>query len=144
MNISANMSPHNESIMPLSSDKFQHSAKLNEKIDKFKKKAEKSLPDELINEVEKLDSKEKCLKFASEVIEEAKTSKNETALKRLHGVRRAGVELEKLQVNFAEFLGTYSGIVEIVKTAGGPYGSLAYSAVSLLLVVSLQPEWMII
>lgn len=37
---------------------------------------------------------------------------------------------------FADFLEAYSGIVEIVKQADSQYGGLAYSTVSLLLLVS--------
>ena len=36
---------------------------------------------------------------------------------------------------FADFLEAYSGIVEIVKQADSQYGGLAYSTVSLLLLV---------
>ena len=39
---------------------------------------------------------------------------------------------------FADFLEAYSGIVEIVKQADSQYGGLAYSTVSLLLLVSAE------
>jgi hypothetical protein len=36
---------------------------------------------------------------------------------------------------FADFLGAYSGIVELVKGAGQQYGQLAYETLSLFLTV---------
>ena len=38
-------------------------------------------------------------------------------------------------MRFADFVKAYSGIVELLKGAGGVYGSVAYEILSILLIV---------
>jgi hypothetical protein len=56
---------------------------------------------------------------------------------RLHGPRKAGQALQSALVTFSKFLESYSGIVEVVKLADQQYGGLAYSILSVFLIVSL-------
>ena len=44
--------------------------------------------------------------------------------------------------NFSSFLQAYSGIVEIMQGADQQYGGIAYSALSLLLIVGTCPEFL--
>ena len=55
--------------------------------------------------------------------------------KRKKGLRKLPTLLQTFMTRFADFLEAYSGIVEIVKQADSQYGGLAYSTVSLLLLV---------
>ena len=55
--------------------------------------------------------------------------------KRKKGLRKLPTLLQTFMTRFADFLEAYSGIVEIIKQADSQYGGLAYSTVSLLLLV---------
>jgi phage-related protein len=52
------------------------------------------------------------------------------------GLRKAGSSVQRVLGTFSDFLGSYSGIVELVKAADSQYGGLAYGTLSLLLSVS--------
>ena len=54
---------------------------------------------------------------------------------RQHGVGEVGATVQRFATGLAHFIGAYSGIVEAVKCAGGPYGAAGYQAISVLLVV---------
>ena len=54
---------------------------------------------------------------------------------RKSGLRKVPALLQTFMTRFADFLEAYSGIVEIVKQADSQYGGLAYSTISLLLLV---------
>ena len=56
--------------------------------------------------------------------------------RRKTGLRRYPALLQTFMTRFADFLEAYSGIVEIVKQADSQYGGLAYTTLSLLLLVS--------
>ena len=56
--------------------------------------------------------------------------------RRKKGLRKFPALLQTFMTRFADFLEAYSGIVEIVKEADSQYGGLAYSTLSLLLLVS--------
>ena len=55
--------------------------------------------------------------------------------RRKKGLRKLPALLQTFMTRFADFLEAYSGIVEIVKQADSQYGGLAYSSLSLLLLV---------
>jgi hypothetical protein len=120
------------------SDSFKSTQRLIQSQEKFNKRARKSLPKELLNHAQNIKSDQELREFVSKAIEEAQTGKGDLGVRRLHGMRRTGKELEDLQVNFARFLASYSGIVDLVKTSGGQYGSFAYGTLSLVLAVSLS------
>lgn len=63
-------------------------------------------------------------------------SKEAWTERRSHGVHKVGAHIQNFATNLAKFVEAYSGIVEVVKSAGGPYGSAGYSALSCLLAVS--------
>jgi len=52
------------------------------------------------------------------------------------GARKVGSQVQNFVKVFSDFLGVYSGIVSLVKAAGGPYGELAYESLSILFIVS--------
>ena len=54
---------------------------------------------------------------------------------RSKGAKHLGSGLQKFLTSFSNYLAAYSGIVEVVKQAGQPYGQVAYGALSLLLIV---------
>ena len=53
---------------------------------------------------------------------------------------RVGKATQTFASNFSGFLEAYSGIIEIMKGADQQYGGVAYSALSLLLIVGGFPE----
>ena len=52
------------------------------------------------------------------------------------GAKKVGSQVQNFVKVFSDFLGVYSGIVSLVKAAGGPYGELAYESLSILFIVS--------
>lgn len=54
---------------------------------------------------------------------------------RKHGTKRVGRCAQEFANGFSQFVAAYSGIVDIVKSAGGPYGEVAYQTLSILLIV---------
>jgi hypothetical protein len=56
--------------------------------------------------------------------------------RRNHGVYKFGANVQKFANNLAKVVDAYSGIVDVVVKAGGPYGSAGYTALSCLLAVS--------
>ena len=60
---------------------------------------------------------------------------------RKKGLRMFPRLLQSFMTRFADFLEAYSGIVEIVKQADSQYGGLAYSTLSLLLLVIRLPSY---
>ena len=73
---------------------------------------------------------------ASQAIKEAVTHKYLWRTRRKQGSRKVGASLQSFATNFAAFLQSYSGIVEMVKAGDNQYGGLAYGTLSLLLSVS--------
>ena len=55
---------------------------------------------------------------------------------RKKGPKKVGQWAQDFANGFSEFVGAYSGIVDIVRGAGGPYGEVAYQSLSILLIVS--------
>jgi hypothetical protein len=53
------------------------------------------------------------------------------------GGKKVGRVAQEFVKSFSEFLGVYSGIVNIVKGAGQIYGEVAYEALSVLFIVCL-------
>ncbi|TVY32027.1 hypothetical protein LSUB1_G008432 [Lachnellula subtilissima] len=54
---------------------------------------------------------------------------------RKKGPKRVGRWAQDFANGFSQFVGAYSGIVDIVRSAGGPYGEVAYQSLSILLIV---------
>jgi hypothetical protein len=52
-----------------------------------------------------------------------------------HG-KQPGKYVQNFLTTFSRYLEAYSGVVEVVKSAGQPYGQVAYSTLSLFLIVS--------
>lgn len=73
---------------------------------------------------------------ATATVEVAVSKVAQWEVKRRNGRRKGAALVEKFLRNFSGFLEAYSGIVEVVKCAGAPYGEAGYEAVSLLLIVS--------
>ena len=87
-----------------------------------------------------VDSKQEVLlltryESADAELDLAQAKKSAWSAKRKKGLRKLPTLLQTFMTRFAEFLEAYSGIVEIIKQADNQYGGLAYSTVSLLLLV---------
>jgi hypothetical protein len=55
---------------------------------------------------------------------------------RQHGAHKASAKLQSILTTFSSFLESYSGIVEVVKQASPQLGGVAYSMLSVFLMVS--------
>ena len=87
-----------------------------------------------------VDSKQDVLlltqyESANTELDLAQVKNSAWAAKRKKGLRKLPTLLQTFMTRFADFLEAYSGIVEIIKQADSQYGGLAYSTVSLLLLV---------
>lgn len=72
-------------------------------------------------------------------IKEAIEHRNEHAQNQ-QTIKKVGKATVAFANNFSSFLQAYSGIVEIMQGADQQYGGVAYSALSLLLIVGAFPE----
>ena len=57
-----------------------------------------------------------------------------------HPIRKAGKATVTFANNFSGYLQAYQGIIEIMQGADQQYGGVAYSALSLLLIVGIFPS----
>jgi hypothetical protein len=73
---------------------------------------------------------------AAGTIEEALQARSHWKAYHSHGYGKFGSTLQRFATSLASFMGAYSGIVNAVKSAGGPYGEAGYQAISVLLIVS--------
>lgn len=91
---------------------------------------------EQINQAVLQESKIAPLKetVAAELVA-ANAEKTRWVNKRRHGHRKGASSLQKFLHNFSGFLEAFSGIVEVVRSAGAQYGEAGYGALSLLLIV---------
>lgn len=69
-------------------------------------------------------------------LEEALTARADWDAYHGHGYGKFGSHLQRFATGLASFMGAYSGIINAVKSAGGPYGEAGYQAISVLLIVS--------
>ncbi|KAM0795426.1 hypothetical protein BDR22DRAFT_976891 [Usnea florida] len=87
-----------------------------------------------------IDSKQDALiltqyESANTELDLAQVKNSAWSAKRKKGLRKLPTLLQTFMTRFADFLEAYSVIVEIIKQADSQYGGLAYSTVSLLLLV---------
>ena len=87
-----------------------------------------------------IDSKQDALlltqyESANTELDLAQVRNSAWSAKRKKGLRKLPTLLQTFMTRFADFLEAYSGIVEIIKQADSQYGGLAYSTLSLLLLV---------
>jgi hypothetical protein len=73
---------------------------------------------------------------AQQNLDQASNSHSVYTENRKHGAKRVGRWAQEFAFGFSAFVSAYSGIVDAVKTAGGPYGEVAYQTLSILLIVS--------
>lgn len=80
----------------------------------------------------------KAEKIIKDEVEIALSEKEKSDSKHQHGIRRAGKIIQSALTKFSAFLDSYSCVVEVVKQADQQYGGLAYSILSVFLIVSTE------
>ena len=104
----------------------------------FRRQVEKTISEEERQLVGSADA-DSLTRLVADSLDEAKGRQE----KHLHNQRTIG-KVGKATVtfvnNFSGFLQAYSGIVEIMQAADQQYGGVAYSALSLLLIVGVFSE----
>jgi hypothetical protein len=95
--------------------------------------------DELKKQIEEIQIGESLHAVALENLDSASKSRDAYQLEREHGSKRISRWAQEFANGFAEFVSAYSGILDIVKGAGGPYGEVGYQTLSILLIVSPFP-----
>ena len=98
-----------------------------------------STKDELEKQIEEIQNPESIHTVARKNFDKAVRSRNEYQLEREHGPKKVGRWAQEFASGFARFVATYSGILEIVRRAGGPYGEVGYQTLSILLIVGVFP-----
>ena len=73
--------------------------------------------------------------LASSTINDATKVHTESQNDRRKGGKKIGRLAQNFVQSFSDFLSVYSGIVELLKSAGQPYGAVAYETLSILLIV---------
>lgn len=59
---------------------------------------------------------------------------------RQSGAKKVGRVAQGFVKSFADFLHAYSGIIELLRSAGHVYGDVAYETLSILFIVSLDDK----
>ena len=77
-------------------------------------------------------------RLVGEYLPVAADEKNKLDEKRGKGAKQISSEIQQFAKTFADFLGCYSQIVDIVKEADTQFGGVAIQTLSLLLVVGLR------
>ena len=75
---------------------------------------------------------------ASALISGARWAREDYQLKRSRGGRKIAGSAQDIASRCGEFLGAYSGVVEVVKKAGSFYGEVAYETISVLFIIMLN------
>jgi hypothetical protein len=95
-----------------------------------------STKEELNRQIEEVQDGLSPRLVAQENLDEASKSHDVYTENRKHGAKKVGRWAQEFAIGFSAFVSAYSGIVDAVKTAGGPYGEVAYQTLSILLIVS--------
>lgn len=101
----------------------------------FRRKIEKAIPDEERQLVGTADA-DTLRRLVADSLNEAKERQEEHSQKQ-QTIGKVGKATVTFVHNFSGFLQAYSGIVEIMQAADQQYGGVAYSALSLLLIVGV-------
>lgn len=73
--------------------------------------------------------------IAQQALDETSKAQDSYEVARTHGRRRVGRWAQDFAHGFGQFVGAYSGIIDVIRTASGPYGEVAYQTLSIFLVV---------
>lgn len=90
---------------------------------------------EEIRQFETNETKEQLSGLASTELTRAQEVQSSWRTRRNTGLRKFPKKLQSFMKTFSDFLACYSGIVEIVQQADNQFGGLAYSTLSLFLIV---------
>ena len=104
-------------------------------IEELKQLAHDSLGDFDLNQYMQVNKDGLLEQLTTVKLNGALSAKADWADRRKHGVGKFGATAQSFATSLSDFLGVFSGIVDAVKNAGGPYGSAGYQAISLLLIV---------
>jgi hypothetical protein len=90
--------------------------------------------EEIEQQLQELDPRE-LKELGDSHLRDSKSARLSYLEERSKGAKNLGSGFQKFLNSFSNYLAAYSGIVEVVKQAGQPYGQVAYGALSLLLIV---------
>jgi hypothetical protein len=97
-----------------------------------------STKDELNKQIEDVQNGQSPHAIALATLDDASKSHEIYVQDRKQGSKRVGRWAQEFANGFSEFVSAYSGIVDIVQGAGGPYGEVAYQTLSILLIACLS------
>ncbi len=89
----------------------------------------------LVNQLSQQAHPQSVAIAAAGTLEKALVARAEWQASHEHGIGKFGSSMQRFATSLASFIGAYSGIVDAVKSAGGPYGEAGYQAISVLLIV---------
>ncbi|KUJ17982.1 uncharacterized protein LY89DRAFT_717619 [Mollisia scopiformis] len=72
---------------------------------------------------------------AQQNLDDATKSQDIYHADRTHGAKRVGRWAQEFANGFSQFVSAYSGIIDVVQNAAGPYGDVAYQTLSIFLIV---------
>jgi hypothetical protein len=103
--------------------------------ERLKRLAHDSLADFDVNQHVQVTKDGLLKQLAGVELHGALSAKSDWSDDRKHGVGKFGATVQRFANGLSKFMSAYSGIVEAVKNAGGPYGAAGYQAISVLLIV---------
>ncbi|KAI1116480.1 hypothetical protein F5Y14DRAFT_459109 [Nemania sp. NC0429] len=75
---------------------------------------------------------DKLIVYVNSEMKKTREADAALSMKRTRGIHKRAAQLQDFAVAFSQFLGAYSGIVDIVQTADSQYGNVAFATLSLL------------
>lgn len=90
----------------------------------------------LISQLHRYADPQNITNVAARTLDEALKAQFDWEVQHSRGFRKVGSTVQHFANSLANFVGAYSGVVDVVKRVGGPYGEAGYQAISVLLFVS--------
>ena len=136
----ATLTLHNSRPLPPVKDVVKAHEKFKRKFRRALKSGHEAIKiakteDELKQQIEDIRSWDSIRGGALESLDEASKARETHQDQRKYGGKRIGRGAQEFVSGFAQFLGAYSSILDIVRGAGGPYGEVGYQTLSILLIV---------
>ncbi|CAG8955734.1 hypothetical protein HYFRA_00011000 [Hymenoscyphus fraxineus] len=115
--------------------------------DLFKKKLQRSLKlsnrgvqiasnrEDLNKQIESIQNDTEPRLAAQQILGDTSNIHDNYTVDRQHGVKKTGRKIQTFADAFGQFVSAYSGIIEVIATASGPYGEVAYQTLSIFFTV---------
>jgi len=124
-------------ILTLNREMLKSATKLLDSDDTFKRDLANIAGQRLLDDMVSFKTQEALLGLATSEVLRARVAHRQWQLQRTTGLRKVSTRVQSALMRFKEYMDCYSGLVDIVKQADQKFGGLAYSTLSVFLVVCI-------